>query len=260
MNFDTERLLSFVLKKPRSFLYTYPDYQLSATEQQQYDMLLKRYQQGEPLAYLIGEQAFHNIVLQVTPEVLIPRPETELLVEKCLALLLENQKLTIADLGTGSGAIALAIAHERPDWKIIATDASAAALKIAQENAQRLEIENVKFYQGDWCVALPNQKFAAIISNPPYIDEHDPALDLAVKNYEPKSALIAADHGLADLKKIATQARDYLVNDGWLLLEHGYQQGKVVADFLENIGYKKVQTFHDLAGHPRMTVGSSQNV
>ena len=255
MNLDTELLLSFVLKKPRSFLYTHPDYQLSANEQQQYDALLKRYQTGEPLAYLMGEQAFHNIVLKVTPDVLIPRPETELLIEKCLALLPADQNLKIADLGTGSGAIALAIAHERPNWQIIATDQSNAALAVAKKNAELLNIKNIEFYQGDWCVALPKQKFAAIISNPPYIDKDDPELEVNVRNFEPQQALISSDNGLADLKKIAIQAQDYLQAGGWLLLEHGYQQGEAVVDYLIELSYQEVETFKDFAGLPRITIG-----
>ena len=255
MNLDIEQLVSFVLKKPRSFLYTHPDYQLSADEQQQYDALLKRYQRGEPLAYLIGEQAFHNIVLKVTPDVLIPRPETELLVEKCLELLPKDKKLVIGDLGTGSGAIALALASERTNWQIIATDKSNTALAIAKKNADLLNLNNIKFYQGDWCAALPKQKFAVIISNPPYIDKDDPELEAAVKQYEPNSALLAADNGLADLKIIALQAKDYLQADGWLLLEHGYCQGETVAEYLRELNYKQVQTFLDLAGLPRVTAG-----
>lgn len=251
---EAEVLLCFVLDKPRIFLHIYPEHVLSSAQQLHFSELLKRRLDGEPLAYIVNKKEFWSLDLRVTPDVLIPRFETELLVEKCLELLPGDQKLTIADLGTGSGAIALALAKERPHWQIVATDYSDAALAVATKNAKLLNLENITFYQGNWCAAFPQQKFAAIISNPPYIDKDDPELEISVKQFEPHSALLAEDNGLADLKKIATQARDYLQEGGWLLLEHGYQQGEAVADYLLKLGYQNVETLLDLNKLPRITI------
>jgi release factor glutamine methyltransferase len=252
---EAELLVGFVLDKPRIFLHIYPELPLTAAQHTQLKLCVKRRLNGEPLAYIMNKKEFWSMSFKVTPDVLIPRFETELLVEKCLEILPANQNLSIADLGTGSGAIALALAKERPNWQVIATDQSNAALNIARENAQILQIKNIEFHQGDWCAALPKQKFEAIISNPPYIDKDDPELEAAVKQYEPNSALLATDNGLADLKIIAEQAKDYLEVDGWLLLEHGHRQVEVVAEYLRELNYKQVQTFLDLAGLPRVTVG-----
>lgn len=252
---DAEILLSFVLNKPRSFLYAYPEHLLTAEQQTQLDHVMQRHLQGEPLAYITQQKEFWSLLLHLTPDVLIPRPETELLVEKCLVLLPKDKNLTVVDLGTGSGAIALALATECPNWHVIATDQSHAALAVAKKNAESLNINNIKLYQGDWCAALPHEKFAAIISNPPYIDQDDPELDSNVRNFEPQQALISSDNGLADLKIIALQAKNYLQNGGWLLLEHGYRQGEAIASYLQELSYQNVETLSDLSGLPRVTVG-----
>ena len=253
---EAEVLLCFALDKPRIFLHIYPEHPLTAAQRSHFSELIQRRLDGEPLAYIVNKKEFWSLDLRVTPDVLIPRFETELLVEKCLALLPANQLLKIADLGTGSGAIALALAKERSNWYVIATDQSSAALTIARENARSLKISNIEFYQGNWCEALPKEKFAVIISNPPYIDKDDPELEINVRNFEPQQALISADNGLADLKKIALQARDYLQEGGCLLLEHGYRQGEVVANYLIELGYQQVETFSDLSSLPRVTCGT----
>ena len=187
---DREVLLSHVLNVPRSYLYAHPERTLTREEENFFLSLIKRAEQGEPIAYLTGHREFWALDLIVTPDTLIPRPETELLVE----LILKNkrdEKKIIADLGTGNGAIALAIASERPDWMIYATDINKKALQVAEQNAARLQIKNIQFCAGSWCAALPPIQFDAIVSNPPYIAEDDPNVDPAVLNYEPRQALIA---------------------------------------------------------------------
>ncbi|HLB57652.1 MAG TPA: peptide chain release factor N(5)-glutamine methyltransferase, partial [Gammaproteobacteria bacterium] len=198
---DREILLSHVLKVTRSYLYAHPTPLLTKEEEKDFLTLLERAKKGEPIAYLIGHREFWSLDLIVTPDTLIPRPETELLVE----LILKNkrdEKKIIADLGTGNGAIALAIASERPDWMIYATDINKKALQVAEQNAARLQIKNIQFCAGSWCAALPPIQFDAIVSNPPYIAEDDPNVDPAVLNYEPRQALIAGKQGLEDLEKI----------------------------------------------------------
>lgn len=250
---DIELLLQFVLAKPRSYLYSEPQQLLMQTQWQHLHNLLLRRQQGEPIAYLIGTKEFWSLELFVTPDTLIPRPETELLVELCLQKL-PNKPLYLADLGTGSGAIALALAKERPLWQILATDKSPAALQVATINAQRLGITNVSFLISDWCQHLPqDKKFNAIVSNPPYIalgDQH--LLDL---QYEPQLALIADDAGMAALNCIVQQAVKHLLPGGMLLLEHGYNQAVAVQEHMQQNGYQHIESTADLAGNMRVTSG-----
>lgn len=250
---DARLLLCHLLGVDSSFLYGWPEHEPTAAQQQQFETLIERRRQGEPIAYLIGRQGFWDLELRVDASTLIPRPETELLVELTLQRL-PATPLRLADLGTGSGAIALALAKARPAWQVVATDASPAALQVARENAETLHLaQRVCFQQGDWCSALPAGGFAALVSNPPYIAAEDP--HLAALGFEPATALVAAEHGLADLRRIAEQAPAHLLAGGWLLLEHGWQQGAAVRDLLSRLGYHQIETHRDLGGQERVTCG-----
>lgn len=252
---EAEVLLGHVLQVSRSYLHTWPENNLSETQQEEFFQLVQRRAQGEPIAYLTGHKEFWSQDLLVTPCVLIPRPETELLVETVLSTITTNDAL-VADLGTGSGAIALAIASERPHWTVHATDASLAVLEVAKENAKRLKITNIFFYQGNWCAALPDIKFDVIVSNPPYIAENDPHLSQGDLRFEPQSALVSAENGFKDLQLIISQAKNYLKPNGFLMLEHGAEQARNVASILKNSGYTSSNVLHDLAGLDRITIAS----
>ncbi len=251
---DAELLLAAALGKSRTYLYTWPEQVLSPAERSYFESVLERRVMGEPVAYILGTRDFWTLTLRVNRHVLIPRPETELLVETALALI-ASPDARIADLGTGSGAIALAIASERPAWKVIATDMSASALSVASDNASVLNIANVEFRQGSWCEALPPQRFDLIASNPPYIDSADAHLTQGDLRFEPRSALVAADDGLADIRALCAQAPDYLKPGGWLLLEHGWTQGQAVAALMQSSGLESVQTIKDLNDNDRVTQG-----
>ena len=259
---DAELLLCHVLNQPRAFLYAHVEQVLTATQCVQFENLVERCARGEPVAYLTGVRGFWSLELRVTQDTLIPRPETELLVEQALERILPDAAWRIADLGAGSGAIALSIAHERPRCHIIATDISAAALEIARANAARLNIRNIEFRLGsdDWFAPLQNESFDMIVSNPPYVRSDDPHLqDL---RFEPELALVAGADGLQHLRAIAMQAREHFTptpalprqGGGWLLLEHGYDQGPDMLYMLTQLGYVKVQDYADLSALPRMTV------
>ena len=207
-----------------------------------------------PIAYLLGQQAFWKFNLQVTPDGLIPRPETELLVETVLKLVV-TPTAKVVDLGTGSGAIALALAHERPIWQITATDKSANALTIAQNNAKNLAINSITWIESDWFSALKGQQFNLIVSNPPYIAPEDP--HLVALGYEPRTALIAEKYGIADLETIIQAAPKHLLPQGYLVVEHGYQQAEIVQEMMLAAGFKDIATQLDLANHPRVTWGQS---
>ena len=258
---DAELLLAHALVKSREFLITWPETDLSEPEQKAFINLLEQRVIGHPIAHLIGSRAFWNFDLLVSSDVLIPRPETELLVELTCEYL-DEHNLVLADLGTGSGAIALAIANERKSWHIVATDFSQAALNVAKINAQNLKLDNIEFRQGVWTNALKGGRgneqnaelFDAIISNPPYIDKKDENLSQGDVRFEPMQALVAEEKGLADLKKITTTAQEYLKPGAILLLEHGYQQGEAVRQLLKQSEYKNILTYKDLAGHERATV------
>ncbi|MDP1929930.1 MAG: peptide chain release factor N(5)-glutamine methyltransferase [Gammaproteobacteria bacterium] len=250
---DAELLLSRALDKPRSHLYSWPERLLSPSEHSCFDSLLERRVLGEPMAYILGTRDFWTLTLHVNRHVLIPRPETELLVEAALSL---AGVMRVADLGTGSGAIALALAAERPGWRLIATDTSIDALIVASDNATRLGIQNVEFHRGNWCNALPSGQFDLIVSNPPYIDPDDPHLSQGDLRFEPATALTALDNGLADIRAICMAAPDHLKPGGWLLLEHGWTQGPAVAALLEQCGFQEVRTLKDLNANDRVTLGS----
>jgi release factor glutamine methyltransferase len=251
---DAQLLLAHVLAKSRTWLYTWPDHQLTENEQTQFLQLCARRAQGEPVAYLLGKREFWKFELQVSPAVLIPRPETELLVELALQLL-NTEQAHVADLGTGSGAIALALAYERAHWQVFATDLHQQALAIAKLNAQQLKLANLTFLVGNWCEPLPNGDYNLIVSNPPYIDADDPHMQQGDLRFEPRTALVAADHGLSDIQQIAQQAREKLMPGGHLLLEHGWQQGAAVRNILHELGYTHVQTMRDHGDRDRVTLG-----
>jgi release factor glutamine methyltransferase len=252
---EAELLMSHVLKKNRSYLLAYPEHPLNTDQAEAFTALVARRVAGEPIAYLLGEREFWSLSLNVTPDTLIPRADTELLVEQALALLPKDAVQYVADLGTGSGAIALAITHERPHWKVTATDISEKALDVARGNAARHDLQRVHFAQGAWCDALPPLKYDAILSNPPYIDPHDPHLAEGDVRFEPASALVSGEHGLRDLRHIISHAPSHLKKSGWLLLEHGYDQGKAVREMMCAMGYHSVKTYVDLGGQERVSVG-----
>jgi release factor glutamine methyltransferase len=253
-------LLCHLLAKPRSFLYAWPDAELDPTQTARFRRLIERRLQGEPIAHIIGIREFWSLALKVSPATLIPRPETELLVERGLEIIQDLPRPRVADLGTGSGAVALAIASERPDSRICATDLSPAALQIARENADRLGLSNVEFRQGNWFEALPIlPPFDLILSNPPYIPDQDPHLDQGDLPKEPRSALISGRDGLDDLRCIIGGAGDHLPPGGWLLLEHGFDQAQSVRRLLRQAGFHTVSSRRDLAGHERMSEGRWAN-
>lgn len=252
---DAELLLLHVLQQSRSWLFMHADDRLDMDVQTAYEGLLARREAGEPVAYIIGRRGFWTLDLKVTPATLIPRPETELLVELALQRLPPDFSGSVADLGTGSGAIALAMARERPRAQIVATDASAAALDIARRNAQRHSIGNVSFAHGDWLVPLTGRRFDLIVSNPPYIEAADPHLAQGDLRFEPAAALASGSDGLDDIRRIVNDARDHLEPAGWLLFEHGWNQGDAARRLLLGAGYVEVFTASDLELRDRVSGG-----
>ncbi len=254
---DCELLLCDVLKKNRAYLYTWPEKELTDEQFFLFKEVFERRKQGEPIAYILGRKEFWSLSFNVNESTLIPRPETELLVESVLTLLHSQIKTatSVLDLGTGTGAIALALASECPDWHLVGVDKQFEAVDLAKENASKMNLHNVHFYQSDWFNALENKTFSVIVSNPPYIDAKDPHLGEGDVRYEPRSALVANEAGLADLSSIIQQSPLYLEAGGWLLLEHGFQQGDAVRALLEKRGFTHVETRLDLAGLPRVSLG-----
>ena len=251
---DAELLLAHALKKSRTFLFTWPQHIVDAAARQHFEQLLAQRLAGQPIAHLIGEREFWSLNLHVTADTLIPRPETELLVEQALRLL-PRTEIKIADLGTGSGAIALALASECPQWQITATDKSAAALDIARGNAQKLGIKNIRFVNGNWFEPLANERFHAIVSNPPYIPENDAHLSQGDLRFEPASALSSGSDGLDAIRHIAQHAGDYLLPGGLLMVEHGYDQQSQAYEIFKRSGFVNISQFVDLGSHPRLTLG-----
>lgn len=253
---EAELLLAHLLDKPRSHLYAWPEKILPHELRSAFDVLIARRLAGEPVAYLTGEREFWSLSLRVTPDTLIPRADTETLVERALALIPEESRWRVADLGTGSGAIAAAIARERPRCRITATDRSAAALSVARGNFRQLGLDNVRVRSGDWLEALRGvPPFDLILSNPPYIALDDPHLQAPALRHEPRSALTAGPEGLDDIVRIVDDARGHLKAGGWLLLEHGFRQGEAVRARLQQAGYGQVTTHRDLHGNERVTIG-----
>ena len=257
---DAELLLAHCLEKNRSYLHTWPENELTTQQLEHFESLIEKRLTDYPVAYLLGKKAFWTIDLIVTPDVLIPRPETELLVEISLDKIKEIENPRILDLGTGSGAIALALASERPDAKITATDFSEKALEIAKTNAIELKLDKqMSFIQSNWLdnIHEPKNSFDLIVSNPPYIDPKDVHLQGTIR-YEPQSALVAKDEGMSDLNTIIQQSHPPLKKGGWLILEHGFDQAEKVKDLLDKHNYSKTKNHLDLNNNSRVTIGLKQ--
>lgn len=253
---EAQLLLCEATGKDRSHLHAWPAKPLDPQQQVAFQALLHRRLAGEPMAYILGCREFWSLDLRITPDVLIPRPDTELLVEQALELFPSGHPIQAADLGTGSGAIAAALAHERPAWHILATDLSQAALALAQENFKRLGLHNVEPRAGSWCLALPGQPMLdLIVSNPPYVAAGDLHISRGDPSQEPQSALVSGPDGMDAIREIATQAPTHLEENGWLLLEHGFEQAQQVRETLHRAGLRRIATKRDLAGLERITLG-----
>ena len=254
---DAEILLAHALGKTRTYLKARPEHIPTPQQAHQFGELLERRAAGEPIAYIVGYRDFWTLTLAVNPSVLVPRPETELLVERALTLGGEGPA-NVADLGTGSGAIALALASERPQWNVTAVDLSADALTTARANAAALGLSRVEFLKGPWFAPLKDRKFHVVASNPPYVSEGDEALKDATLQHEPQMALASGPDGLSAIREIVSAAPDYLERHGWLILEHGFDQAAAVAHELVGRGFGHVRSHRDLAGHWRLTEGQWQ--
>ncbi|HEY0502676.1 MAG TPA: peptide chain release factor N(5)-glutamine methyltransferase [Lysobacter sp.] len=252
---EAERLLAHVLGVGPTWLYLHRDDSPAADAAAGFEALLRRRIAGEPVAYLTGRRGFWHFDLRVSPATLIPRPETERLVELALERLPDDADLRVADLGTGTGAIALAIAHERPRCRVVATDASDEALAIARSNAVALGLSRVEFRRGDWLAPLAGERFDLIASNPPYIADDDAHLRQGDLRFEPRSALASGTDGLDDIRRIAAQAQAHLLPGGWLLVEHGWDQGPAVRAVFEANGFEAVETVQDWEQRDRVTLG-----
>lgn len=251
---EAQILLAHVLQQSRTYLHAWPERFLTEAQLNEYQSVILRRVAGEPIAYIIGEREFWSLPLSVTADTLIPRPETELLVEFVLQHVVEPNAV-VADLGTGSGAIALALAHERPAWQIYAIDCSDKALQVASFNAQQLGLNNVSFLLSNWCTALPHLMFDVIVSNPPYIAETEWDVYAAGLLFEPKNALVSGKDGLDAIRVITQTAHSFLKPGSYLCIEHGFEQGAAVRQLFAAEGYNDVLSVRDLAGQERITVG-----
>jgi len=253
---EAEILLAAALAKPRSYVLAHPEQRiLDCAATDRYEAHVTRRAHGEPIAYILGEKEFWSLPLEVGPAVLIPRPETELAVERALAHLAPDAPGRVLDLAAGSGAIALALARERPRLQLIGTDVSEAALQVARRNAGRLGLSEVEFRAGSWYEPVAAERFTLIVSNPPYIAEGDPRVERSVRRYEPHDALFAGPSGLEALRPVIDGALRHLVAGGWLVVEHGDAQGAAVRELFEGAGFTAVRTYPDLAGLERCTEG-----
>lgn len=257
---DADCLLCAVLACSRTWLRTWPERTLTDEQCERLLRLAERRETGEPIAHLLGEREFWSLPLQVSAATLIPRPDTEVLVEQALAHVpVDATGVRVLDLGTGTGAIALALKSERPGVDVWAVDRIAAACELARDNATRLAL-TIEVRCGSWFEPVLEERFTLIVSNPPYIDEQDPHLEQGDVRFEPRSALVAASAGLADLQHIVTQAPEHLLSGGWLLLEHGWQQGQAVRDLLLQRGFSSVATVRDYGDQERVTLGQWEGV
>jgi release factor glutamine methyltransferase len=255
---EAEWLLAHVVGKSRSWLYSHGDDMLDAASAGRFESLVSRRVGGEPVAYLIGRRGFWQFDLQVSPATLIPRPETELLVELALDRMPRDRSLRVVDLGTGTGAIALALAYERPNAQVVATDASSDALAIARANADALNLSRIEFRAGSWFEAVAGERFDVVASNPPYIADDDLHLGQGDLRHEPRAALASGSDGLDAIRTIIAGATEHLHPGGWLLVEHGWEQGDEVRDLMESAGLIEVKTARDLENRDRVTLGCVQ--
>lgn len=251
---DAELLLAHALGQSRSYLRTWPEREPDAAQCAAFAALLERRRAGEPVAYLLGRQGFWSLDLEVAPHTLIPRPDTELLVETALALG-PGGPARVLDLGTGTGAIALAVACERPAWQVLGVDRVSEAVQLAERNRARLGLGNVRFVESVWFSTLGGERFALIVGNPPYIAADDRHLSEGDVRFEPASALVAGEDGLDDIRRIVAEAPEHLEAGGWLLLEHGYDQAEAVRALFAARGFAAVESRRDLGGHQRITLG-----
>lgn len=256
---EVQCLLQHVMGVQRAYLLAHPEQRLSEAQKLGFVDLLQRRLRGEPIAHLLGEREFFGLSLKVTPATLIPRADTELIVELALARILQAQPCRVLDMGTGSGAIALAIAKNKPQAEVVAVDAAQDALAVAIENAGRLGIANVRFEQSDWFTALDGQRFDLIVSNPPYIASGDIHLSQGDLRFEPCTALVSGEDGLDDIRHIVTAAPQHLAPNAWLLLEHGYDQAQAVRDLLRENGFGEIFSAKDIAGIERVSGGMFAN-
>ena len=253
---DAQLLLAHVLEVSTAYFYTWPDKMVESANIERFDGLLARREQGEPVAYLLGHQAFWTLDLEVSPCTLIPRADTERLVEVALSVFEAKKAHRVLDLGTGTGAIALALAAEWPDSRLVGVDLIDDAVALAQRNASRNRLTNATFVQSRWFDALDtNEPFDLIVSNPPYIDPCDEHLSQGDVRFEPKTALVADNHGLADIEHIIQQAPNYMLPNAYLMFEHGYDQALAVQQRLRKAGFVSIQSFQDLGGNDRVTMG-----
>lgn len=255
--FEAQLLLVAALKVNRAWLIAHEIDALRANIHAEFQARLSRRLQGEPIAYILGYREFYGLKLTVSPDTLIPRPDTETLVDAALAKIPLHAKADILDLGTGSGAIALAIAKHRPQAEVIAVDASESALAVAQQNAQNLHISNIQFLHSDWFSALDQQRFDVIVSNPPYIEQDDAHLRQGDLRFEPYTALASGTDGLDDIRNIVQDCLVYLKPQGWLMLEHGFNQAKSVVDLMAESGLVDIVTIKDLGGNDRVTIAKN---
>jgi len=251
---DAEWLLAAALGKGTSYLRTWPDREVLPDVEARFAAYLERRRLGEPVAYILGRQGFWSLDLEVAPHTLIPRPDTELLVETALQMLPDGP-VDVLDLGTGTGAIALALATERSTWRLTGVDRISEAVSLANRNAQRLELGNVRFIESQWFSSLAGQRYGLIVSNPPYIPASDPHLLQGDVRFEPSSALVAGEDGLDDIRLIIEQAPTHLLSSGWLILEHGYDQAMAVRTLLFDGGFVDVASRKDFGGHERVSFG-----
>jgi len=255
--FEAQLLLQYVLGVNRAWLIAHEHDVLQPNIQVVFEALLNRRLAGEPMAYIMGGREFYGLDLLVTPDTLIPRPDTETLVEAALAKILDNPNQSILDLGTGTGAIALAVAKHRPKVNVVAVDASAAALEVAKKNVATLAITNVRLMLSDWFDALAGKRFDFIVSNPPYIEQNDVHLTQGDVRFEPISALASGADGLDDIRHIVANCLIYLKPQGWLMIEHGYNQADLVADLMAEAGLVSIQTIKDFGGNNRVTIAKN---
>jgi release factor glutamine methyltransferase len=250
---DAELLLGLVLRKPRSYMHAWPEQRLSVPQAEAYEVLLRRRFCGEPIAYMTGIREFWSMPLRVTPQVLVPRAETELLVERALERLESDKPVRVLDLGAGSGAVSLAIARERPNASVVGVDISSSALEIARLNARLQRLPNVEFRESNWFDAVRGEKFNVVVGNPPYVAVDDPHLECGDARYEPRLALEAGIGGMECFRAIIDRAHNYIIRQGWLLLEHGPEQHIPLRRLLEAQHYYDITVHKDAAGHDRVT-------